>query len=83
MKKMKFITKLTLVFLFLAAITTKIQAQSIHRLMPDRYVFDLDSLKGFDEESAKQGALAIGAFGDEFKVYMFFAKKEYIKFNIC
>jgi gliding motility-associated-like protein len=38
-----------------------------------------DSLEGFDEASARQGALQNGCFGKEFHVYMERAKRNYIK----
>lgn len=64
--------------LFLAT-TFKVNAQSVHPMVPDFYTFSSDSLKGFDEESAKQAAFSANAFGDEFKVYMYFAKRDFIK----
>ncbi len=64
--------------LFIAA-TFKVNAQSKHPLVPDTYVFSTDSLNGFDENAAKQAAFAANAYGDEYKVYMYMAKREYIK----
>lgn len=48
------------------------------------YVFNNDSLSGFDEEAAKLATLSEGFLGDEFKVHMFQLKRQYInnKFNI-
>ncbi|MGZ4044038.1 MAG: hypothetical protein ACXVO9_12610, partial [Bacteroidia bacterium] len=48
------------------------------------YIFDPDSLSGFDEEAAKLSALSEGFYGSEFNVKMFRLKREYInaKYNI-
>ncbi|MBL7895162.1 MAG: gliding motility-associated C-terminal domain-containing protein [Bacteroidia bacterium] len=79
MRKVSIITKLSLLCLLFLATTFKVNAQSVHPLVPDFYTFSSDSLNGFDEESAKQAALGANAFGDEFKVYMYFAKRDFIK----
>ncbi|MGZ3930859.1 MAG: hypothetical protein ACXVP0_05685, partial [Bacteroidia bacterium] len=42
------------------------------------YIFPSDSLKGFDEEGAKQQALAGGFFGSEYHVIMYHMKRNYI-----
>lgn len=75
--------KLILFCLLFFAVNFGIKAQSALRT-PVNYVFNPDSLKGFDENSAKQGAFDVGAYGDEFKVYMYHAKREFInqKYNI-
>lgn len=65
--------------LFIAA-TFKVNAQTAkHPMVPDSYVFSADSLSGFDENAAKQAAFATNAYGDEYKVFMYFAKRDYIK----
>lgn len=46
--------------------------------IPVGYVFSADSLIGFDENSAKQGAFNAMAYGDEYKVYMYAAKRNFI-----
>ena len=43
-----------------------------------RKVFDQDSLKGFDEQAARAGALSEGFFGSEFTVRLYNYKREYI-----
>ncbi len=42
------------------------------------YVFPKDSLAGFDENAAKQGAMQTMAFGIEYHYYMYWAKRNYI-----
>lgn len=42
------------------------------------YVFPQDSLAGFDESAAKQGAMQTMAFGLEYHYYMYAAKRNYI-----
>ncbi|MBL7894079.1 MAG: gliding motility-associated C-terminal domain-containing protein [Bacteroidia bacterium] len=42
------------------------------------YVFPADSLKGFDEEVAKQEALSRGMVGSEYYVIMYSMKRDYI-----
>jgi gliding motility-associated-like protein len=79
MKKVTIFNKMALIFMLLIAFSSRINAQSIHPLVPDSYIFDSDSIMGFDEESAKQGAFNAGAFGDEYKVYMYFAQREFVK----
>lgn len=64
--------------LFIAA-AFKVDAQSLHPLVPDHYVFATDSISGFDENTAKQAAFGANAYGDEYKVFMYMAKREYIK----
>jgi len=52
--------------------------------IPVNYAFSPDSLAGFDEQAAKQGAFNALAFGDEYKVYMYAAKRNFIdvKYNL-
>ncbi len=42
------------------------------------YIFPSDSINGFDEDKVKNEALSHGYFGNEFKVYMYRAKRNYI-----
>lgn len=42
------------------------------------YIFPADSLKGFDEEAAKQEALSRGFFGSEYHVIMYSMKRDFI-----
>lgn len=79
MSKVTIMTKLSLFCLLFIAATFKVNAQSKHPLVPDTYVFSSDSLSGFDETTAKQAAFAANAYGDEYKVFMYMAKREYIK----
>lgn len=75
--------KVILFCLLFFAVNLGIKAQTLMRT-PVNYVFNSDSLKGFDENAAKQGAFDVGAYGDEYKVFMYHAKREYInqKYNI-
>ncbi len=43
------------------------------------YIFAQDSLAGFDEQTAHTQALQTNCFGQEYKVFMYYAKREYIK----
>ncbi|GAB4203478.1 MAG: hypothetical protein Fur0023_10410 [Bacteroidia bacterium] len=43
------------------------------------YIFTQDSLAGFDEQAAHTQALQTNCFGQEYKVFMYYAKREYIK----
>lgn len=43
------------------------------------YVFAADSLVGFDEAAANAGAIANNSFGDEYKVFMYHAKRTFVK----
>lgn len=43
------------------------------------YKFTADSLFGFDEKIASEEALKTNCFGDEYKVFMYYAKREFIK----
>ena len=75
--------KLILFCLLLLAVNFGVKAQDRH-VVSGNYIFNPDSLKGFDENAAKQGAFAASAYGDEFKVYMYAAKRQFIngKYNI-
>src|SRR5687768_16124880 len=42
------------------------------------YVFPNDSLAGFDQKEADQKALQGGYFGSEYKVIMYYMKRDYI-----
>lgn len=56
-----------------------LQAQENERKAPFySYIFDKDSLQGFDEEAARNSAISEGFLGDEFKVRMFRLKRNYI-----
>lgn len=71
--------KFILFCLLLLAVSFGVKAQDQNRHgLPVNHIFNTDSLKGFDENSAKQGAFDVGAYGEEFKVYMYNAKRSYI-----
>ncbi|MGZ3884379.1 MAG: hypothetical protein ACXVPD_09290, partial [Bacteroidia bacterium] len=85
MRKVTIITRLAALMLLLTVTGIKAQvAERSNSPFPLSYVFDTDSLAGFDEELAKQVAFNEGFFGEEFKVYMYRAKRNYInaKYNI-
>jgi gliding motility-associated-like protein len=67
--------KALLLCIFFVVFSTNVKAQ---RLTDFNKVFDQDSLEGFDEELAKSNAFEHGAFGEEFKVFMFYARREFI-----
>jgi gliding motility-associated-like protein len=48
------------------------------------HVFDADSLQGFDESANSAAAVANGCYGNEFKVFMLRAKRQFInaKYNV-
>ena len=52
--------------------------------LPISYIFNEDSLTGFDENLAKQSAFNDGFFGSEYKVYMYRAKRNFVngKYNL-
>ena len=75
------------VLFFVAAFVNKGQAQWLENVPggpPVYYIFDADSLKGFDEEAARKSAIAEHFLGAEFKVRMFQLKRTYIndKYNL-
>lgn len=43
------------------------------------YKFTYDSLIGFDEQAAHNEAMQNNVFGDEYKVFMYYAKRDFIK----
>ena len=83
MKKATFLNKLSLFCILFLAASFGLNAQNLLPV-PVNYPFSSDSLKGFDETSAKQAALNAACYGDEFKVYMYVAKRHYIdgKYNL-
>ncbi len=85
MKKIK--CYLQLIAFMILAITISASAQENNNKALDYrsiFVFDSDSLKGFDEQWESASALAYGCYGNEYKIYMFKAKRRYIntKYNI-
>lgn len=71
--------KVIAVMLFLAAFTTKTTAQNPQLSVMANYIYSQDSIAGFDEQAASAGALTDGFFGKEFKIYMYRAKRDYVK----
>jgi len=63
-----------LVFLMAFADKGKAQIEVIAN-----YVYSGDSISGFDEQAASAAALANSCFGREYKVFLYRAKREYIK----
>ena len=76
-------SKLILFCILFIAVNFGVKAQDRYAV-PVNHIFSPDSLKGFDENSTKQGAFNVGAYGEEFKVYMYAAKRQFInaKYNI-
>ncbi len=70
--------KFILFCLLFLAVNFGVKAQDGRHSVPVNYIFSSDSLKGFDENSAKQGAFDVGAYGEEYKVYMYAAKRHFI-----
>lgn len=81
MKKITSINKLALFCLFFLAVNLGLKAQSQyeHPNVSPNYIFPADSLSGFDEETAKQVVLNEGYFGEEFKVIMYYMKRDFVK----
>src|SRR5688572_29492857 len=84
MKKVTMINKLVLFCLAILAVNIQVKAQHALQAVPMNYIFSSDSLNGFDEMSAKHAALGVGAYGDEFKVFIYKAKRSFIdeKYNL-
>lgn len=72
------IKKTIAVFLLLTAFYQNSQAQSAYVEGMATYIFSQDSTQGFDEKAASAGALAGNFFGNEYKVFMYRAKRLYI-----
>ncbi|MCX8144102.1 MAG: gliding motility-associated C-terminal domain-containing protein [Bacteroidia bacterium] len=69
--------KLLLIIVLLSSLVLKSQRDYIQRIA--NYKFSQDSLLGFDEQAASQEALRTNCFGDEYKVFMYYAKRDFIK----
>ncbi len=63
------------VILFFNALMS--QNDYIHTIA--NYKFTFDSLIGFDEQTAHNEALQTNCLGEEYKVFMYYAKREFIK----
>jgi gliding motility-associated-like protein len=83
MKQVKSLKKLALFFILFLAVSFGVKAQHGNPINMN-YIFSSDSLVGFDESAAQQGAFSIGAYGEEFKVYMHVQKRYFIdaKYNL-
>ena len=58
---------------FLSLITTNLKAQ-----ISNSYIFSQDSLIGFDEQNSREIAAVKHLVGQEFKFYMYHAKREFV-----
>lgn len=65
----------TLIFIILIAFDSNSQNSRYAFLS---YIFPSDSIGDFNEETAKSEALSRGFFGNEFKVFMYRAKRNYL-----
>ncbi|PBQ31582.1 hypothetical protein CNR22_07315 [Sphingobacteriaceae bacterium] len=72
------IKKTIAVFVLLSAFYQKSHAQSNYVESMTTYIFSRDSVNGFDEQAASAGALAGNFFGNEYKVFMYRAKRTYV-----
>lgn len=76
-----------LIAFLIFAITISASAQENNKALDYRsiFIFNSDSLKGFDEQWESASALTSGCYGNEFKIYMYKAKRKYInsKYNIA
>jgi gliding motility-associated-like protein len=83
MRKVTSINKLALFFILFLAVSFGVKAQHGNQINVN-YIFSSDSLVGFDESAAQQAAFNIGAYGEEFKVYMHVEKRQFIdaKYNL-
>ncbi len=83
MRKITSINKLALFFILFLAVSFGVKAQHGNPINMN-YIFSSDSLVGFDESAAQQGAFSIGAYGEEFKAYMHVHKRHFIdaKYNL-
>ncbi|MBS1638225.1 MAG: gliding motility-associated C-terminal domain-containing protein [Bacteroidetes bacterium] len=65
--------------LFLSTVLATTICSALHAQLPVlNYVFSPDSLTGFDEKRANDDALHNHFFGNEYKSYMYKARREYI-----
>jgi gliding motility-associated-like protein len=67
---------LSVLIAFLASLSINAQTSELEQRA--MYVFPSDSLTGFDEQAASASALENGAFGKEFKVFMYREKRNFI-----
>ena len=65
------------VLLLLCTGFVRAQNDYIHTIA--HYKFTQDSLYGFDEQTAHQEALKTNCFGEEYKVFMYYAKRAFIQ----
>lgn len=79
---MKSNTKIILLSCFYLLVSTAI-GQNFN-FKATNYIFSSDSLAGFDEDASRKSAMAIRVFGEEYKMYMYYAKREFIntKYNL-
>ncbi len=75
MKKMKSGSKLiiaALMFALSSSLSGQIEVEK-------NYIFAKDSIQGFDDQAAFSSMMSRGFYGEEFKVMMYHAKREYVK----
>lgn len=74
-----------LITLILALFVLESAKSQEKNFLPFGFLFDADSLDGFDEMAVRQNAFNAGFSGAEFKVFMYYAKRDFIKikYNIA
>lgn len=79
--KLKITTILAVLTLFTTALRGQNKEFDWNPITNPKYqhIFDSDSLRGFDEEAVRRAAISDRILGAEFKVKMYFAKRNYIK----
>ncbi len=69
--------KITAILLLMLSIFASKSSAQIEIMQ--NYVFASDSIDGFEEEAASKAALSGSYFGSEYKVFMYQAKRDYVK----
>lgn len=70
--------KTSVLIFFISFATLQLRSQETKLLFMNSGV-DSDSLEGFNEALTKQKALAVGCLGEEYNVFMYYAKRSFIK----
>jgi len=74
--------RISAIFFVLMMVLAKKSSGQAEKMYIERvasYVFANDSVAGFDDVAASAGALANGCYGFEYKVFMYKAKRDYVK----
>ncbi|MBN8694129.1 MAG: gliding motility-associated C-terminal domain-containing protein [Bacteroidetes bacterium] len=79
MKKKSIVKKLAFLLVALVLSATNANAQFEHPNVAPNYIFSADSIKGFDENAASAAILADDYVGDEYKVMMYYMKRDFVK----